>query len=246
MDAILILQAILHLQQQEEICVNCNENSKIQCQATIVCMQCTTWCTLRAMTQSSRCDIWFWLISDSNWFQCFPKYLKWQITFQIHWISWHQWPCRNTWTARREIPYQRQRNNQMEDWGWQCHRTHNEVEKCLVRTSIQDMFAVYSTLEPICGWMITSQLETEHGKPPTLTTSSYIGTSTDSKGQFHGMQAWIQDTYGPLQVPSTTESILLQSMHTMTLNDLLQLTCRQHSPCFQWWAGWGFNSSQCK
>jgi hypothetical protein len=52
-------------------------------------MQCTTWCTWWAMTQSSRCDIWFWLISDSNQFWCFLKYLKWQITFWIHRTSWH-------------------------------------------------------------------------------------------------------------------------------------------------------------
>jgi hypothetical protein len=34
------------------------------------------------------------------------------------------------------------------------------------------------------------------------------------------MQAQIQDTYGLLQVPSTTESILLQLMQTMTLSDM--------------------------
>jgi hypothetical protein len=31
----------------------------------------------------------------------------------------------------------------MEYWGWQQHGTHNQVEKCLVQTSIQDTFAVY-------------------------------------------------------------------------------------------------------
>jgi hypothetical protein len=60
----------------------------------------------------------------------------------------------------------------------------------------------------------------EHGKPLTPTTSSYIGTSADSKGQFHGMQAQIQDTYCLQQVPLTTESILPQSMQTTTLSDM--------------------------
>jgi hypothetical protein len=95
MDTISILQVILHLWQQEEICTNCDKNSKIQCQATIVCMQCTTWRTWWVTTQSSRCEIQFWLISDSNQFWCFLKYLISQTTFQIHSTSWHQWPCRN-------------------------------------------------------------------------------------------------------------------------------------------------------
>jgi hypothetical protein len=69
-------------------------------------------------------------------------------------------------------------------------------------------------------WTITSWLETEHGKPLTPITSSYIGTSADSKGQFHGMQAQIQDTYRLPQVPLTTESILPQSMQTTTLSDM--------------------------
>jgi hypothetical protein len=70
------------------------------------------------------------------------------------------------------------------NWKMPCTYQHSRHVCCVLNIGVNPQ-------------TITSRLEMEHGKPPTLTTSSYIGTSSNSRGQFHGMRAWTQDTYGP-------------------------------------------------